>query len=93
MPMKHEELQALLQRLHHELREGSPISEALREPLATLHNDIEQALGDTAATASPAEGSQLTAQAQALEAQFAADHPVLASVLRDLMDRLGKMGI
>ena len=94
--MKREELQSLLQQLRQGLAEAPPMDDGLRQSLMTLDDDIRRALqpadvsGDSA---SASNDESLEARAQALEAQFEAEHPVVAGTLRDLIDRLGKMGI
>jgi hypothetical protein len=94
--MDTQELASLLKKLQAELASGQPIDAGLRQSLETLDQDIRNALirkpqaGNAAAT--PADAS-LNERAQELESRFASEHPYLASTLRDVMDRLGKMGI
>lgn len=100
--MDRQELNALLAKLHTELASGTHIDDALRQSLQTLQLDIQRVLtqaSDTpasdpdAAPASSEEEPDINALAQALEAKLEAGHPYLVGTLRDLMDRLGKMGI
>lgn len=94
--MKREELQSLLQQLRQGLAEAPPMDDGLRQSLMTLDDDIRRALqpADVSGASAPASNDEsLEARAQALEAQFEAEHPVVAGTLRDLIDRLGKMGI
>jgi flagellar biosynthesis/type III secretory pathway chaperone len=93
------ELKNLLQRLKGELESGQPVAPELRQLLQTLDQDIQQALQSPAETTSekpkaPSDDeASLNERAQVIEARFAADHPYLASTLRDVLDTLGKMGI
>ncbi|WP_294637355.1 DUF4404 family protein [uncultured Aquabacterium sp.] len=91
-------LKNLLQRLKGELESGQPVAPELKALLQDLDRDIQQAIAkpSTPGTESPttaADDDSLNARAQAIEARFAADHPYLASTLRDMLDTLGKMGI
>jgi len=98
--MNRQELTALLAELHNELASSTHIDDALRQSLQTLQQDIQQVLTQASNTppsdqaAAPGEEEpDINALAQALEAKLEAGHPYLVSTLRDLMDRLGKMGI
>ncbi len=94
--MKREELQSLLQQLRQGLAEAPPMDDGLRQSLMTLDEDIRRTLqpADVSGGSEPASNDEsLESRAQALEAQFEAEHPVVAGTLRDLIDRLGKMGI
>lgn len=97
--MNREELTALLQKLHTELAARPQVDASTRKALQTLDTDIQRALaqsGEQAANdpqgASDEQGD-INVLAQTLEAKLETDHPVLVGTLRDLMDRLGKMGI
>ena len=96
--MNREELTALLQRLHTELAARPQVDASTREALQTLDADIQRVLAQSeeqAANDPRADEDQgdINALAQTLEAKLETDHPVLVGTLRDLMDRLGKMGI
>jgi hypothetical protein len=94
--MKREELHTLLQQLRQGLAEAPPMDDGLRQSLMTLDEDIRRTLQPAAMSGTASEASNdhsLESRAQALEAHFAAEHPVVAGTLRDLIDRLGKMGI
>lgn len=94
--MNRQELNALLEKTHAALAAGPQVDEDLMHSLQTLEQDIQRLLSQAAAEASSAEGEDgpdINALAQALEAKLEAGHPYLANTLRDLMDRLGKMGI
>jgi hypothetical protein len=92
------ELKALLQRLKQELEGGKPVAPELCALLQSLDEDIQHVLMQQTAspkvsTAKVADEASLNERAQEIEARFAADHPYLASTLRDVLDTLGKMGI
>lgn len=96
--MNREELTALLQKLHTELAASPQVDASTRQALQTLDTDIQRVLaqsGEQAANDPQAATDQgdINALAQTLEAKLETDHPVLIGTLRDLMDRLGKMGI
>ena len=96
--MNRAELTELLQRLHTELAASPQVDTATREALQTLDTDIQRVLAQSdgqAANDASASGDQddLNALAQTLEAKLETEHPVLVGTLRDLIDRLGKMGI
>ena len=96
--MNRAELTELLQRLHTELAASPQVDPATRQALQTLDADIQRVLAQSAEQAAndpTASGDQddLNALAQTLEAKLETEHPVLVGTLRDLMDRLGKMGI
>mgnify|MGYP003350364609 CR=1 FL=1 len=93
--MNRDQLQTLLQQLRQGLADAPPMDSELRASLLQLDEDIRRAaLAPTpGAAANESSDDTLEARAQALEARFEAEHPVLAGTLRDLMDKLGKMGI
>jgi hypothetical protein len=96
--MPREELTELLQKLHTELAARPEVDASTREALRTLDADIQRVLAQAAEPAAndpEASGDEddIQALAQTLEAKLESDHPVLVGTLRDLMDRLGKMGI
>ena len=95
--MDKQELASLLQKLQRELESGPAMDAGLRQSLQALGVDIQKALardgGAPAAGQADADDNSLNERAQELEAKFAAEHPYLASTLRDVMDTLGKMGI
>jgi len=98
LTMNREELTSLLQRLHTELAARPHVDASTREALQTLDADIQRVLAqsDEQAANDPTvsdEQPDINALAQTLEAKLETDHPVLVGTLRDLMDRLGKMGI
>lgn len=97
--MNRQELNALLEKLHAELAASPQVDDALKQSLQTLDQDIQRVLSqastEAATTASAASDNEpdINALAQALEAKLEAGHPYLVNTLRELMDRLGKMGI
>ncbi len=97
--MNRQELNALLEKLHAELSASPQVDDALKQSLHALDQDIQrvlsQASNEAPATVSADSENEpdINALAQALEAKLEAGHPYLVNTLRDLMDRLGKMGI
>jgi flagellar biosynthesis/type III secretory pathway chaperone len=91
--MEKQELATLLKKLQAELESGQAIDDSLKQSLQALDQDIQKVLGQASLQAKPADEASLNERAQELEAKFAAEHPYLASTLRDVMDTLGKMGI
>jgi hypothetical protein len=95
--MDTQDLASLLQKLRGELDAGPTVDENLRQSLRELDRDIQRLLARDVALVSVAsqgaEDASLNDRAQELEARFSAEHPYLASTLRDVMDTLGKMGI
>jgi len=85
--MSDQDLRALLAELHARLKQARTLDPEARKMLATVSQDIEQALADDDA------GSVATEPVEALAVRFEADHPSLAGVLRQIMDTLGKAGI
>lgn len=88
--MSNDKLKSLLQQLKQEL-DNQAVTDAetaqlARELDAEIHDlldpDTEQSVADTALD-----------KARSLESEFAADHPVVAQFLRQIIDTLGKMGI
>lgn len=103
--MNRQELNALLEKLHAELAASPQVDDALKQSLQALDQDIQRVLSapgqeaGTAAATTPVadtdagDAPDINVLAQTLEAKLEADHPYLVSTLRELMDRLGKMGI
>ncbi len=80
--MGQERLKALLSELHDELHQVGEIDPDTRKILADLNDDIEELASVPA-----------TERAKELETRFAAEHPVLERIAREIADVLGKMGI
>ena len=80
--MGQERLKALLAELHEELHQVGEIDPDTRKILAELGDDIEEVASVGA-----------TERARQLESKFAAEHPVLERIAREIADALTKMGI
>ena len=81
------DLEVLLAVLLKRLSQARSLDPEARRLLATVAEDIEQALeNDDASSVAPE-------PVEALAVRFEADHPSLAGVLRQIMDTLGKAGI
>lgn len=91
--MEKQELAALLKKLQAELESVQALDDSLKQSLQSLGQDIQKVLGQGTPPTPAADEASLNERAQELEARFAAEHPYLASTLRDVMDSLGKMGI
>lgn len=97
--MNRQELNALLEKLHAELAASPQVDDALKQSLQALDQDIQRVLSQASTEAAAAASADaenepdINALAQALEAKLEAGHPYLVNTLRELMDRLGKMGI
>ena len=104
--MTTENLKQTLIELHVALAQAGPLDPELVHLLKVLDSDIQSRLVTQAATpaavlrhddpAQPANGLQddgLGTRAQALSARFAAEHPHLEPVLRELTETLQRIGI
>lgn len=80
--MGEERLKALLRELHDELHQVGEIDADTRKVLTELNADIEEVASVGAAE-----------RARLLESRFAAEHPVLERIAREMADLLTKMGI
>ena len=81
------ELNTLLNDLHEALRATPRVDPQLQTALQTLEHDIQRVLN------AQAHASGLGEQLQDAETRFAVEHPNLAAVLRDALEKLGKMGV
>ncbi|MEJ1963006.1 MAG: DUF4404 family protein [Gammaproteobacteria bacterium] len=86
--MAQENLRELLSQLHTRLGNANSLDAESRELLTTLSRDIEGALGRASEETAPARNS-LESAAVKLEAE----HPALATIVRQLVDALGRAGI
>ena len=86
--MAQENLRELLSQLHTRLGHAKSLDAESRKLLTTLSHDIERALGRASEETAPARTS-LEGAAVRLEAE----HPALATIVRQLVDALGKAGI
>lgn len=82
-------LKTTLKDLHARLETASAVDEELLDLLQVLDRDIQQLLNKQANE----EDSTLAQRAQELSAKFAAQHPQLETVLRELANTLERMGI
>ena len=82
--MSKERLNELLKELNRELHETGDLDAETREQLAQLNDDIERLTGDSQTALD---------RAKHIESRFAADHPVVERIARELADILAKMGI
>lgn len=86
--MAQENLRELLAQLHTRLSHAKSLDAESRRLLTTLSHDIERALGRASEETAPAR-TRLEGAAVKLELE----HPALASVVRQIIDALGKAGI
>jgi hypothetical protein len=86
--MSQEKIKALLQELQQELSETSQVDADTLALVKQLDGDIEQWLEAAADVNSP-----VMEDAIALEARFAANHPVAERLIREVIDTLGRIGI
>ncbi len=82
--MSKERLNELLKELNQELHDTGDLDGETRELLAQLNDDIERLTGDSQTALD---------RAKHIESRFAADHPVVERIARELADILAKMGI
>ncbi|MFZ6644390.1 DUF4404 family protein [Undibacterium sp. TJN25] len=90
--MDQENLKDLLKQLHEGLNSTDQVDEELKSLLHALDSDIQQLLSAEKAQDDPVYAG-LTERSQALSAQFAAKHPRLEPVLRELGGMLEKIGV
>jgi hypothetical protein len=86
--MTQDNLRELLTQLHTRLSHAESLDAESREQLTALSRDIERALGRASEDIAPARSS-LEGAAVKLELE----HPALATVVRQIVDVLGKAGI
>jgi ABC-type transporter Mla subunit MlaD len=91
MTMTAENLKESLKRLHANLESTGQVDPELKSLLKVLDDDIHKLLTQEARDAP--EASALAEQAQSISARFAAQHPRIEPVLRDLANILASMGI
>ncbi|XOV85505.1 MAG: DUF4404 family protein [bacterium] len=88
--MPKEKLKQTLASLHQELANEQTVDPELHDLLTTLDDDIHKLL---LADEQPPESHGVTDAAEALAARFAAEHPRLEALVRELVASLAKMGI
>ncbi len=81
-------IKAVLAQLHKELQRAEDVDIEAREILKNLHQDVEQ-LEESDST----DIESVVNRANVLESKFAANHPVLEQMARELADAIAKMGI
>jgi hypothetical protein len=86
--MAQENLRELLAQLHTRLGNAKSLDAESRRLLTTLSHDIERALGRASEDTAPARTTL-----EGVVVQLEAEHPALATVVRQLIDALGKAGI
>ena len=86
--MKKGKMREILARLREELQRAEGVDVDSRRKMEELHRDLEQ-LND----ANDPNVEPLLDRARELETRFAADHPTLERIARDLADTIAKMGI
>jgi hypothetical protein len=85
------DLKSTLKSLHANLSSTKKLDPELVEQLQILDQDIHLLLGKAAHDS--AQAAALAIRTQKYAAQFAAQHPNIEAILRELADVLGKMGI
>jgi hypothetical protein len=86
--MKKRKIHEIVARLRDELQRAEGVDIESRQKMEQFHRDLEQ-LDD----AKDADVDSLLDRARELETRFAADHPTLERIARDLADTIAKMGI
>ncbi|HVN77635.1 MAG TPA: DUF4404 family protein [Terriglobia bacterium] len=89
--MELDNLKDTLKRLQASLETSAKADSELRDLLRVLDNDIHLLLGKEAYDSSKAAG--LAERAQFISARFAAQHPHIDPILRELVDILTGMGV
>jgi hypothetical protein len=94
-----EDIRRALADLRRQLETSAPLDAELRSQLADLDRDIHRALaqpplaGEPAAASAAPDDDPLVGRARDASARLASEHPLLEATLRELADKLGKMGI
>jgi hypothetical protein len=86
--MAQDNLRELLAQLHTRLSDAKSLDGESRKLLTTLSHDIERALGRASEETTPARNTL-----EGVAVKLEAEHPALATVVRELVDALGKAGI
>jgi cob(I)alamin adenosyltransferase len=86
--MSQERIKALLQQLQQELASTTTVDADTLAQVKRLDSDIDQWIEDAEDVNSP-----IMEDAIALEARFAANHPVAERLIREVIDTLGRIGI
>jgi hypothetical protein len=80
-----------LKELHANLESTGQVDSELKEQLQSLDDDVQQLLNTE--PENPSIATSLAAQAQALSAKFAAQHPQMEPALRELAALLEGIGL
>ena len=88
--MHTEQLKRTLSSLHKELARDQTIDAELQGLLTTLDDDIQDLLD---ANSTPLETHGVMDAAESVAARFAADHPRVEALMRELVAVLAKMGV
>lgn len=83
------ELQAQLDILREQLEQNPPLTEAERENLRELMEQIQSELALEAAT----QGSSLSDNVNLLVERFEVEHPAIAGTLRNIVQTLANIGV
>ncbi len=86
--MSQERIKALLQQLQQELANTTTVDAETLAQVKQLDTDIDQWLEEAEDVNSP-----IMEDAIALEARFAANHPVAERLIREVIDTLARIGI
>ena len=86
--MKMKEIQDIFARLNRELENADDVDAGAQEQMQDLNEQVNQ-LQRTKRS----DVEFLLDQAKALESRFAAEHPTLARIARELVDAVAKMGV
>jgi hypothetical protein len=86
--MKKRTIREILAQLRHELQRAEDIDLDSRRRMEELHRDVE-GIDER----SNLDVESLLDRARELETRFAAQHPTLERIARDLADALAKMGV
>jgi hypothetical protein len=86
--MKKRTIREILAQLRHELQRAEDIDLDSRRRMEELHRDVE-GIDER----SDLDVESLLDRARELETRFAAQHPTLERIARDLADALAKMGV
>ncbi|MDY0330098.1 MAG: DUF4404 family protein [Thiomonas sp.] len=91
--MSDTQIRDTLQRLHTVLQSQPALDPELKKLLQTLDQDIQAALDRQQTESAPAQNDDLAEQAQTLATRFAAEHPNIDLVLRELRSLLLGLGL
>ncbi len=86
--MSEKKIRELLDELDRELSQNEELDEETLEAVRRLDEDIDEVI-----RSSEQKNSPVMDDAIALEARFAATHPVAERLVRELINALGRMGI